>query len=111
LVWKHAKRSMLGPPFSFQVSFTPVQSRATGKLIAMLNPLLRGWGYYHRHVVSKATFQRMDSAIFHCLWWWAKRRHPTKGGRWVKQRYFRTVGNQQWHFYGSNSRLCPGSPM
>jgi hypothetical protein len=29
LVWKHAKRSMLGPPFSFQVSFTPVQSRAT----------------------------------------------------------------------------------
>ena len=75
-----------------------------GKLIAMLNPLLRGWGYYHRHVVSKATFQRMDSAIFHCLWWWAKRRHPSKGGRWVKQRYFRTVGNQQWHFYGEIKR-------
>ena len=75
-----------------------------GKLIAMLNPLLRGWGYYHRHVGSKATFQRMDSAIFHCLWWWAKRRHPSQGGRWVKQRYFRTVGNQQWHFYGEIKR-------
>src|SRR4029453_16641427 len=63
-----------------------------GKLIAKLNPILRGWAYYHRHVVSKATFQRMDSAIFYCPWWWAKRRHPQKGVRWVKKRYYHAVG-------------------
>src|SRR6516164_9211933 len=28
-VWKQAKRSMLGPPFSLQVSFTTVKCRAT----------------------------------------------------------------------------------
>src|SRR5215471_11625086 len=28
-VWKHAKRSMSGPPFVLQVSFTTVQCRAT----------------------------------------------------------------------------------
>jgi RNA-directed DNA polymerase len=38
-----------------------------GKLIAKRNPILRGWAYYHRHVVSKTTFQRMDSAIFDSL--------------------------------------------
>src|SRR6266496_25376 len=31
-VWKQAKRSMLGPPFSLQVSFTTVKCRATADL-------------------------------------------------------------------------------
>jgi len=75
-----------------------------GKLIEKLNPLLRGWAFYHRHVVSKATFQRMDCAIFHCLWWWAKRRHPQKGVRWVRKRYFHTLGTRQWCFVGEVKR-------
>jgi hypothetical protein len=79
-----------------------------GKLIAKLNPILRGWAYYRRHVVSKATFQRMDSAIFHCLWRWAKRRHPQKGVRWVKKRYYHAVGQQQWRFYGEVKRRHQG---
>src|SRR2546427_997086 len=31
-----------------------------GKLIAKLNPIIRGWTNYHRHVVSKATFSSVD---------------------------------------------------
>jgi RNA-directed DNA polymerase len=79
-----------------------------GKLIAKLNPVLRGWAYYHRHVVSKATFQRMDSAIFDCRWRWAKRRHPQKGVKWVKKRYDHAVGQQQWRFYGEVKRRHQG---
>jgi RNA-directed DNA polymerase len=75
-----------------------------GKLIEQLNPRIRGWAHSHRHVVSKATFQRMDGAIFHCLWWWAKRRHPQKGGRWVRKRYFHTLGTRQWCFVGEVKR-------
>src|SRR6266704_2372353 len=30
VVWKHAKRSIFGPPFSLQVRFTTVKCRATG---------------------------------------------------------------------------------
>ena len=33
-------------------------------LIAQLNPVIRGWANYHRHVVSKATFYQVDNAIF-----------------------------------------------
>jgi RNA-directed DNA polymerase len=32
------------------------------------------------------------------LWRWAIRRHPHKGRRWVKNRYFHTVGNRHWIF-------------
>nr|WP_261225677.1 HNH endonuclease [Ancylothrix sp. D3o] len=32
------------------------------------------------------------------LWRWAKRRHPNKSKRWVKQRYFKTIKGADWVF-------------
>ena len=78
---------------------THLQAKA-GNLICLLNPLLRGWAQYHRHVVSKETFAAVDAAIFKLLWRWAKRRHPHKGARWVRQKYFPTCGRRQWVFSG-----------
>ncbi len=75
-------------------------SAAAGTLICQLNPLIRGWAMYHRHVVSSTTFQSVDYAIFQALWRWAKRRHPTKGARWIRARYFQTSGNRHWVFSG-----------
>jgi RNA-directed DNA polymerase len=66
---------------------THLQAKA-GNLICLLNPLLRGWAQYHRHVVSKATFAAVDAAIFTLLWRWAKRRHPHKSAHWVRKKYF-----------------------
>jgi len=71
-----------------------------GGLIARLNPVIRGWANYHRHVCSAATYQHSDHAIFWALWRWARRRHPQKGGRWVKRKYFQTVGRRTWMFCG-----------
>ncbi len=76
------------------------KSAAAGTLICQLNPLIRGWALYHRHVVSAKVFQSVDHAIFQALWHWAKRRHQNKGVRWVKARYFSTVGTRQWVFSG-----------
>src|SRR5882724_8488350 len=59
-----------------------------GHLIAQLNPVIRGWANYHRHVVSKATFIKVDTAIFKSLWSWATRRHPKKSHRWVRRNTF-----------------------
>ena len=73
---------------------------SAGKLIAQLNPILRGWALYHRHVASKETFSNVDHAIFEMLWRWAKRRHPTKGRRWVKEKYFHEIGPRKWAFSG-----------
>jgi RNA-directed DNA polymerase len=67
-------------------------------LIRALNPVIRGWYNYHKHVVSKRTFHSVDYHIFKSLWHWAVRRHPEKGKGWVKERYFRTVGNRTWTF-------------
>jgi RNA-directed DNA polymerase len=74
---------------------------SAGLLIVRLNPIIRGWAQYHRHVVSQDTFDRVDHAIFQAIWRWACRRHPNKGKRWVKQKYFKTVGNCNWVFHGS----------
>ncbi len=72
-----------------------------GNVIVHLNRLVRGWARYHRHVVSKETFAAVDAAVFHCVWQWAKRRHPHKPAHWVRQRYFRTHEHRQWVFTGT----------
>lgn len=67
-------------------------------LIGLLNPLIRGWAYYYRHKVSSETFGKVDHAIWTMLWRWAKRRHPKKGLRWIKDRYFSAHQGRNWVF-------------
>ena len=57
-------------------------------VIHHLNPLIRGWAMYYRHVVSQHTFQHVDDHIWRALWRWVKRRHPKKPKRWLYRRYF-----------------------
>jgi RNA-directed DNA polymerase len=75
------------------------QTRA-GDLIAYLNPIIRGWANYHRHVVSSKVFSRVDAEIFKALWRWARRRHPGKGAKWVRERYFGLHEGRAWTFQG-----------
>ena len=71
-----------------------------GHLILRLNPVIAGWARYHRHVASKRTYHAVDAAIFEVLWRWARRRHPNKGARWVRNKYFHTQGDRHWVFSG-----------
>jgi RNA-directed DNA polymerase len=71
-----------------------------GQLIHKLNPLLRGWANYHRHVCSKKTYRFADYAIFRALWRWARRRHPNKNAHWVRRKYFRMHRQRSWTFSG-----------
>ena len=71
-----------------------------GNLIRMLNPIIRGWANYHRHIRAKQTFVKIDNAIFHALWRWARRRHPKKSRRWVKDKYFHHIDQRHWVFCG-----------
>lgn len=68
------------------------------QLIRLLNPIIRGWANYHRWVASSGSFSRAEHMIWETLWEWCKRRHPNKGLRWVKDRYFKTVGRNRWVF-------------
>jgi RNA-directed DNA polymerase len=71
-----------------------------GELIALLNPIIGGWAQYHQHVASGQTFAKVDTAIFRALWQWAKRRHSNKPQRWIKDKYFASIGQRNWVFYG-----------
>ena len=73
----------------------------TAEMLQELNPVIRGWANYHRHACSKKTFRYVDSCIFKNLWNWAKRRHPSKKARWVRSRYFRSIGNREWCFFAT----------
>jgi len=60
--------------------------------------VLRGWGNYYRHVVRKEAFDDIDHAIWRMTWNWAKRRHPQRGRRWIKERYFVHKEGRNWVF-------------
>jgi RNA-directed DNA polymerase len=73
---------------------------SAGALVRLLNPLIRGWVLYHRHVVSSKTFAFVDQAIWKALWRWARRRHPSKNLGWVRAKYFPAHRGRQWVFTG-----------
>jgi len=80
------------------------KSAKQANLIKLLNPILRGWANYHSHVVAKETFSRIDKRVWSMLWRWAVRRHPNKGARWVKDKYFKTRGTRNWVFATTEKR-------
>jgi len=57
-------------------------------LIRKLNPVLRGWANYHRHIVPKRIFGRVDYLISRMIWRWIRRQHPNKSCGWIQRRYF-----------------------
>lgn len=61
---------------------------------------IRGWGNYYRHSVAKQTYGYVDCQIFKTLQRWAKRRHPSKGARWVIRKYFLPEYARHWYFQG-----------
>jgi RNA-directed DNA polymerase len=75
-------------------------SISAGRLISLLNPVIRGWANYHWHVVNKQTFARVNYDIFQAIWRWIKRRHGRKNWRWCKERYFKSVGLRNWVMFG-----------
>jgi len=84
-----------------------IKAQATASaahLILLLNPIIRGWTNYHRHGASSATFVKVDSAIFRALWQWARRRHPRKAAHWIKHKYFGSLGERNWVFFGEVAR-------
>lgn len=67
-------------------------------LIRKLNPVVQGWANYHKSVVASKVFAKVDSIVWQMLWRWACRRHPNKGKRWIKKRYFGQSATSNWVF-------------
>ena len=67
-------------------------------LIAKLAPVIRGWSNYYRTVCSKETYSKVYSLLFLKLLRWGYRRHPNKSKTWSNNKYWHTVGMNNWRF-------------
>jgi RNA-directed DNA polymerase len=66
-------------------------------LIKKLNQTLRGWGNYHRHVVSSEAFSLIDTFVYERLWRMIRRRHRNKSKKWLTHKYW-AHGKRRWMF-------------
>ena len=82
------------------------QAVAQVEVIEKLTPVIRGWANYHRSQNSTRTFAKCDHQVWQALWRWACRRHPNKGKKWIKKRYFRCVKGREWYF-ADKDKLLP----
>jgi RNA-directed DNA polymerase len=80
-------------------------------LITILNPIIRGWTLYHRHIVAKESFSKLRHEIFKILWRWAKRRHPNKSSSWVKHKYFKFIRGDAWRFACEGDKKKPSEKL
>jgi len=64
-------------------------------LIQKLNPVIRGWANYHRHIVSSKVFTHLDYILYNSLWQWLKKRHSEKSNAWIKRTYF-SLSDRNW---------------
>lgn len=74
-------------------------------LIAHLNPVIRGWTNYYSGVVSKRIFNSADTILFSQLKAWAEHRHPNKSSWWTCQKYWQTIGTDNWVFKPHNQKI------
>ena len=100
LLIKPSKKNVRAFLDDIRKTIKAARSWSAAELINKLNPKIRGWANYHRHVVSKRTFHRVDYDIFSSLWRWARRRHPNKNRRWIMKNYFQQHGTRNGIFTG-----------
>ena len=83
---------------SIKVRLRAHRGEKQATVIRNLNPLIKGWSRYYQSVTARKTFEKADHETFQKLWRWARYRHPHKGRRWVKDRYFLSHQGDQWRF-------------
>lgn len=105
LLIKPAKSSVTGIKDKIKGIIAANKTAKTDNLIGILNPIIRGWANYYRHVVSQQTFDKIDNAIWEMTWKWAKRRHPNKPLKWIKTKYFQSIGSRSWVFGEKDGKL------
>jgi RNA-directed DNA polymerase len=74
------------------------------ELIQKLNPLIRGWTNYHKHLCSSRAFNHIDQVLFQMLRRWTRRRHPKQSYAWLRKTYFTHPHKHGWRFCGHGRR-------
>ena len=85
------------------------QNKPMEALVRAINPILRGWANYHRHVVSSKAFYRVDTYVYYQLWRMLRRRHANKSKTWLFKKYWTATGRDHvfsfFSIYKKKARL------
>ncbi len=106
LVIQPSKKNISAFLTHVRVTLRKMRTSRQTDVIDKLIPVIRGWANYHRSQMARRAFSRCDHQIWQALWRWAYRRHPQKGARWIKQRYFRRHKGRDWRF-AEKDKLMP----
>ncbi len=81
--------------------FRALRGANVAKVLAKINPIVRGWVAYYRPVVSSRVFAALTNYLWKLAYKWACWSHPNKPKRWIVQRYFGKFNkfrNDRWVF-------------
>jgi len=90
LLIKPSKNSIKSFKEKVKQAVKSCKGKAAHTLILKLNPIIRGWANYHKHIVSKRTFWKLSKYIFDRILKWAKHQHANKKIHWIWDKYFKT---------------------
>jgi RNA-directed DNA polymerase len=99
LLIKPSKDSIKKAKGKIKDTFAVMRGRPVKEIIRVLNPIIRGYGQYWKHVVSKKTFGYMDNYVFLKIRKHLRQLHPKKSWKWIRERYFKKPhhgGNDRW---------------
>lgn len=75
-----------------------MENRSQKKLIATINPIVRGWTQYYGFTDNADTFWYCDDRMFRRLFRYACNRHKSKRKKWIVNKYFHTFEGRKWIF-------------
>ena len=74
-------------------------------IIECINPIIRGWSNYHRHICASKIFGKLDHVIWNMLYAWVKRRHPNEPKQVTVNKYWHRKGSRNWVFSSDKHEL------
>ena len=105
LLIKPSEKSIKSITEKLKTKVSNAKSWTQDELIRNLNPIIRGWANYHRHIVAKDIFQKLYSYTWKITWRWGERRHPNKGLKWIFNKYWIPEGSRKWVFQTKETKL------
>lgn len=68
--------------------------------LELLNPILRGWGYFYRHTwMASRIFSKLDYYVWWTILRWVRKKHPTTNRKELFRRYcWRKPGGRAFYF-------------
>jgi RNA-directed DNA polymerase len=80
-------------------------------VIRLVNPIIRGWcNYYSTSYHSQRVFKQLGNYVYNTTMRWLRRKHPTRGGKWLVKKYNFPVKGNSWRF-GISKDMVIANPL